>query len=314
MDHLTIRDFAFPDYEPLAEIHNALFPSHTSFLERSRYEDSCFGRTRHMMKRYVAEAETGKIVAMGEFKHLFFSYHPHKYAVSIEVHPAWQHQGVGDAMWKRLESDINALGAEAIWVLILSTANAGIQFAGKRGFTAKRRIIESKLKLGNLASKTIGVLEQGFVMTSLAEEMRHDSDAGRKLYSLENSASPDVPNVVEDNPMSYDDYDVVILQDPLRIWEGSFVVKHGDVYAASSTLLKSGIQGVIDQGFTAVRPEFRGRDLAQAVKFQVSRWAKSQGFKFIRTHNDSQNAPMLAVNGKLGFLRQHEFIELQKTL
>jgi hypothetical protein len=41
--------------------------------------------------------------------------------------------------------------------------------------------------------------------------------------------------------------------------------------------------------------------LAQALKSLSIRFAKEFGADYIITHNDSQNAPMLAVNRKLGY-------------
>lgn len=53
--------------------------------------------------------------------------------------------------------------------------------------------------------------------------------------------------------------------------------------------------------FTGVLREFRGRGLAQALKLQTILLAKKEGVRYVRTNNDSQNVPMLAVNRKLGY-------------
>jgi len=55
---------------------------------------------------------------------------------------------------------------------------------------------------------------KGIVFASLAEEMSRDPTSGRKLYELEDSADRDVPNIVEPNPMSYHDYNIIILKSP----------------------------------------------------------------------------------------------------
>ena len=55
------------------------------------------------------------------------------------------------------------------------------------------------------------------------------------------------------------------------LWEGSFVAKKDDLYVGSSSVIKSGLKDTIEQGFTAVNPGFRGRDLAQAS----SSWSRS---------------------------------------
>lgn len=55
---------------------------------------------------------------------------------------------------------------------------------------------------------------------------------------------------------------------------------------------------------TGVAPEYRGRKIAQALKLIAILHGKGLGADSIRTQNDSINAPMLAINRKLGFVRE----------
>ncbi len=270
------------------------------------------------MKRYVAESDTGEIVAVGGFEHLFFSYHPHRFALSVEVHPAWQRRGIGGLLYEHLESEFRSASAEGAWALVKSTHSEGIAFVRKRGFAEKRRVLESTLDLRSFDSAKFEpqareLESKGIVFASLSGEMAREPRARRKLYELENSADRSVPNIVEPNSMSYHDYEIIILKSPAMFWEGSFVAKKDGVYIGSSSVIKSGLTDTIDQGFTAVRPRFRGRGIAQAVELLVSKHAQSHGVKSIRTHNDSRNEAMLAVNGKLGFERESERIEFEKA-
>lgn len=52
---------------------------------------------------------------------------------------------------------------------------------------------------------------------------------------------------------------------------------------------------------TGVRRDRRGRGLAYAVKLDSLRQARELGLDTMLTANDLENAPMLAVNRKLGF-------------
>lgn len=47
--------------------------------------------------------------------------------------------------------------------------------------------------------------------------------------------------------------------------------------------------------------EYRGRGIAQALKIVAWRTARRYGAKYLRTANDSMNAPMLAINRKMGY-------------
>jgi len=54
----------------------------------------------------------------------------------------------------------------------------------------------------------------------------------------------------------------------------------------------------------------RGRGLGLAVKVEAPRRAKAAGMRELRTDNHSRNAPMLAINTRLGYRRLPGWIEV----
>src|SRR5271165_7142807 len=58
---------------------------------------------------------------------------------------------------------------------------------------------------------------------------------------------------------------------------------------------------------------YRGRKLGLAIKLLAIRYAKQHNFAYLYTNNDSQNAPMLAINVKLGYQRLNGNYMLVKT-
>ena len=58
----------------------------------------------------------------------------------------------------------------------------------------------------------------------------------------------------------------------------------------------------LDWNFTGVHPNYRKRGLATAVKVQMLTVARARGIERLHTENHADNAPMLAVNRKLGFI------------
>lgn len=319
MNAVQIREFRPADYERFSVIHDSLYPAHPFFLERTKHEDSSCELTRYKRKRIVAENESGEVIAVGGFSHEFFAYHPRRLSLNIEVHREWQRRGIGGLLYERLFSELQTMGTEVVWSEILSGSASGEAFVKKRGFVKRRTLLESTLNLASADLSRLTTLEtklreEGIVVANLAAEMYEDKAACMKLFDLENSADKDVPKIVEDLPMSYHDYEILILKSPLYVWEGSFVAKHGDEYVGSSTALRTARNDVLDQGFTAVRPEFRGREIAQAVKLRVAEHAKKIGVRLLITNNDSRNGPMLAVNRKLGFVKQNEWVTFQKEI
>ena len=52
---------------------------------------------------------------------------------------------------------------------------------------------------------------------------------------------------------------------------------------------------------TAVRPAWRRRGIATAIKRATIAWAIDHGLEALETGNDETNAPMRAVNARLGY-------------
>jgi len=319
MTEFSIRGFKPSDYPSLTQVHDSLFPNRPYFPKRVEYEDSCYGRTRYQMKRFVAETTSGQVVGFGEYKHLFFQFHPRRFGIDVMVLQEWQKMGVGGVLYDKVVEELARAGAETASPLVLSTQEPAIKFLRKRGFVEKRRSIESRLDLEGFNStestRSSEKLEgEGIAISSFSSESRKDPSAGKKLKELEDSGAADVPGAIADDLMSFHDYEVIVLKSPIVIWDGTFVAKRGEAYVGESSLLESGVDGLIDQGFTVVRPGYRGRHIAQAVKLRAAMYAKNKGARYIRTYNDSENHPMLAVNRKMGFERQAEWVVFEKKL
>lgn len=65
---------------------------------------------------------------------------------------------------------------------------------------------------------------------------------------------------------------------------------------------------------TAIHPQARGRGLALPLKVQAIQAMRQAGLKTMRTNNHSLNAPMLAVNRRLGFVQKTGAFELHLAL
>ncbi|MGH2400197.1 MAG: GNAT family N-acetyltransferase, partial [bacterium] len=83
-------------------------------------------------------------------------------------------------------------------------------------------------------------------------------------------------------------------------------------YAGLSSLFKPKVGDWLTQGLTGVRRQFRGRHIATALKVKTVEYARDHGIREIRTWNEINNAPMLAINIKFGFVRQPAWITLAK--
>jgi mycothiol synthase len=52
---------------------------------------------------------------------------------------------------------------------------------------------------------------------------------------------------------------------------------------------------------TATRRDWRGRGVAGALKRAAVLWARERGLRRLRTENEERNAPMLAINRRMGY-------------
>jgi GNAT superfamily N-acetyltransferase len=96
--------------------------------------------------------------------------------------------------------------------------------------------------------------------------------------------------------------------------EGEHIAAVGDVWVGLGAVGYFAEHQVAHHMITGVRRAYRGRGIAQALKVLTIRRGREWGALRMRTNNDSKNAPMLAINRKLGFQAQPGFYKLIKAL
>ena len=101
--------------------------------------------------------------------------------------------------------------------------------------------------------------------------------------------------------MSFEDWAELVLAYPLFTADGSFVAYVEGEPAAVSLLVADPESGRAANWFTGTRRPYRGRGLGTAVKLASIAWAREHGIVELVTDNDETNAPMLAINRRLGF-------------
>ena len=110
-----------------------------------------------------------------------------------------------------------------------------------------------------------------------------------------------MPSLVPIDAIPYDEWLEFVWDSPLFTREGSYgAVVDGRVAAISFPDREPGARTRVNM-FTATGREYRGRGLALAVKLASTRWAAEHGITQLVTTNDETNAPMLAINRRLGY-------------
>ena len=318
---LGFREFRSSSYERLVEIYNASYPDYRISVAERRSRDESVDRTKYLLKRFeCVDLERDRIVGFGELINVPDMYHPRKFMASILVDPEQQCRGIGRAIYNRLEEELTQRNAILAWTMSKEDLPERIEFFQRRGFSERTRNWESRLDLATADTTPFHgyiekALKDGITFTTLAEEQRHGQDSLRKIHELVQLIQADMPREADFTPLSYEDWETYSLKNPQLLSEGYFLAKDGSDYVGMSDVHRIDTEpGVLNQDDTGVIREYRGRGIATALKLKVIEFGKENGYRTIKTWNESGNNPMLAINIKIGFKRRVGWILMEKTL
>jgi GNAT superfamily N-acetyltransferase len=241
-------------------------------------------RLRTQAREWVAEID-GVLVGRASALERFYDGAAGLY---VTVLPAYRAQGVGSALYDVAFGHASSLGGSAILSDFYETPEA-VRFAQARGFREVR-------------GEQPSILDPRAVTEEPTAELRAVSDVDpRVVFRIDDATTPDVPSHERQQPMPYDQWEQWFLRDPLFQAEGSFVA-YADGEPAAISLLQADLEsGRATNTYTATLREFRGRGLGRAAKLGSIRWAAAHGITSMSTINDETNAPMLAINRRLGY-------------
>jgi GNAT superfamily N-acetyltransferase len=272
-----IRGLETPDLPALTELVRVLLPT---MVVSQRGLD-------HMRKStawWVAE-EGGAIVAAGRAGRFGRCW--------VGVRPDARRRGLGTTMAELVERRLRESGYQE--GIAWTDDDDGARFAERHGFRETRRKPVSMLRLDEAELPPLDV-PSGVRLVPLVDL----ADRLRELHALAMAAHADDPADPLDAEQSFEDW----LRDDLGVpdldFNGSVVAVVDDRLAALAFVAWDGAARAENE-FTGTHPDFRGRGLATLVKLSTLHWARSRGIREIWTGNDSENAPMLAINAKLGY-------------
>jgi mycothiol synthase len=316
---VNLRPFEERDYEGVVAVSNAVFPDRPGTVEEWRYDDEHYDK-KYVNLRFVAEdRKSGAIAGYAGFWHVAWSFHPQKFGAEIRVHPEHRGRGIGSALWERLEAELRAREALSVKTNVWEKMPDAVAFAAARGFREVLRAWESRLDVaafdfGRFGPYVDQALESGVTISTLAAERAADPEHLKRIHAMDAEIAQDVPRPPGDvhTPVDFEMFREYAVDAPWAINEAYFVAAVDGEYAGSSALFKPKAGDWLNQGLTGVRRQFRGRHIASALKVKTVEYARDHGVREIRTWNEINNAPMLAINVKFGFLRQPAWITYAK--
>ena len=312
-----LRPFSDRDYSGIVEMKNIIYPDHPFSVESLRHSD----RTREKKIKYKCWVwkKNKKICVFAVHTQYTESYHPHRFAIDICVHPELQGHGYGAACYDHLMEKLEPFDPIKIMSEVHEPHERGIRFLKDRGFVQTHKDRESSLDLklydpGQHQDELDRVLRQNFRIMTLTEFRQEDDKADYKVWELERDVGPDIPWTDPFTMPEYNTYKKHTLLHPKFNPDSWFLVLDGARIAGMNNLWKSEIKIGINTGLTGVRREYRRKGIASALKHTSLVWSKNQGYEWIRTDNGSTNTGMLSINLRAGFKFMPGWLVLEKII
>ncbi len=319
---VTIRPAAPADYPALVAIqHRALAePDGTPILPISVDDLARYDREREphiRLGRWVAEVD-GQIAGWAEHDQTAYRYHPRKFWLDSYVDPTFQGRGIGAALYETVMEALRPYKPLAVRNAAREDFTRAIAFLERRGWAVASRTWVSTLDVAAFdpapyAAVAEAVRAGGVAITTLPE-LADDPDHERKLYELVWEIRQDLPDLDEATKEPFEVWRTERLHHPEIPAEGYFVALHAGRYVGLLYHRDEPHEpGVLHIGQLGVLREYRGRHIATALKLRGNAYARAHGFHTLATTNDSRNAPVLAINARMGFARKLGYSHLLKT-
>lgn len=284
------------DLEALVAITAATTPEEPTSLDELRWADATYPGT----VRYVATLDGATVGAatVGRI-HVQAPDYPDLWA-TLAVLPEARRRGVGSALLDAVARSAAAAGKTGLHLRCRDHRPDAIAFLTHRGFAELERQMAVRLELAGRTPPDVR-LPDGLAMTSLADRPELVTD----VHAVALETFSDIPG--GDVPMAVGDLAEFRARDVDKpgIPSDAFMVAveagTDRVAGYASLQLLPGRPDVAWHDMTAVRRTWRGRGLATALKLATIGWAIQHGLTALETGNDETNAPMRAVNARLGY-------------
>lgn len=256
--------------------------------------------------RWKAEVD-GAIVAYAETGLEWVSSVEGDAFLILLVDPGHRGRGLGGALWKEVERHLMTIGARKCSGRSRED-EISRAFARGRGFSQTASNTSSTVDPRNVETassipESVEIHTLGACASRLPELYEVDLEVGR-----------DEPGEFDFQATTFEDWTTLIWEDPDIDHELSIVATVRGEIAGFTLLFADRATGQAANGFTAVRRPFRGRGLATLLKRASLTRAAEAGITRVLTQNDDTNAPMLAVNRKLGYQPFAESLSWKRDL
>ena len=314
-----LRDFTSHDIPPLVAILNQVFADEPTTVEQQEHGERTYPAGNPRL-RLAAETEEGQIAGYGECLFPFWTAQPSYYSVFVIVDPAWQRRGIGQALLGALTPFAQEQGYHKLRTNCREESlPAPCAFWNRPASCRSASALSSALDLRSFdeapfLAKVERVKAVGYEVITLAEARKQDFEADLRLYEVFAATVVDVPFPGgERADPKYENFRAWTLDAPNTSAEAIFIARL-DGRMVGLTTLEFLPNGLGITGTTGVLAAHRDRGVATLIKLASLRYLKEHGYTEARTHNDTANPSILALNEKLGYRRLPGWLAWEKAL
>ncbi len=292
------------DYEKVAAIWNIVWPEHEQSVDLLKFEDKTRD-SKYWFERLVVELD-GRMVAYGSYGEPSWMYKPDKYFIGGNVHPEFQKQGIGAALYDHVMDILMKKDPVEITVGLREDKADAIRFMENRGYKLVMRYPMSKLMLNEFDFDRYESVDENMNLHdikihTIKELGEMGVDWKAKSHVLSTEVLKDVPSPDPIPETTLEQYEKEFLNRPDFLPEANFIALDGDEFVGMSNIwLDTAKKEKLITGLTGVLRSHRRKGICTALKVHAIRFAKQYGAEFLETENEENN-PMYQLNLQLGF-------------
>jgi GNAT superfamily N-acetyltransferase len=256
----------------------------------------------------------GEVVAYGDvFRMPWFQ--AGQFDIAVCSDPACRGRGIASGLLASLESFARENGGKRLHASVRDHMPACHDWATRRGYEPERHLFESVLHLNSFDGARFApvlndVQASGIRFFTLAEQPGETTE--RDAYAVYAAFRYDIPGWSDRPTPTFEQWR-----------ETNGMVKHPEltIFAADGdrivgmTMMRANPDtGGVYTWMTGVDAAYRGRQIALALKLRGIAAARAIGASYMRTNNDSENAAMLSINRKLGYVPEPGYYLMVKVL
>lgn len=314
---LNIREsIPSKDYDRLAEIlsaHRAI-PAHIEDIVALN-TPNIEGDLRELV---CGETVEGQIIGLAALAHQA-QWTPEHFYLGVVVDPAYTRRGAGSALFDYIYDRIVRQGGRDLRCRVRDDDPTSLHFATQRGFSIDYQTFQAVLDVTTFDETPYRpvlarVVQHGLRFTTLAAE-GCTSAALHKLYHVTRATDLDRPDS-DGSFITFEEFEEAACDTLFNEGAGQIVVEDEatGAYVGVAAVSYHAGDHTLHHRLTGVMPEFRGQGIATALKVQAIRYAQAKGVTALYTQNHTDNAPMLAINQKLGYRRLAGYCQMRALI